>query len=158
MGAWLIAGLLMQGPSEEVGRLVQEGSFDDALSLAASVPGEEGHLLKTWTRHQAGDLRGALVAARSGLEEYPNDPWLLEQASWLSTSLLRGDEAVTYSGALVAIGHPGAEELRAEAVEVFERAEEMKSASSLAAVIVGAVLLVYIALARYGMCGDTDSH
>ena len=103
-GLVLVALLSLQDSGSRVAELVSEGAFVEALVVADEVSGAEGAWLETWTRHQAGDLSGALACARLGLQDAPQDLRLLEQASYICNSLMLPDEALRYSEMMIELG------------------------------------------------------
>jgi len=154
IGVLLFTALLAQAPGDDVANLVRQGSFVEALQVAEGVSGAEGAFLVTWTRHQAGDLTGALDSVRAGLVDHPDDERLLEQGAWLATSLLLGEEATGYAERLSAVGHSSSSDLLGEAAVVLDAASEVKDSTRRAwwvLVIAGAALCV---LGVYGSSGD----
>ena len=153
IGLVLTVALCAQSPAGQVSELVQRGAYLEALRAADLAHGAERDLLLTWTRHQAGDLTGALAQARAGLTEHPQDAALLEQASWLSTSLFLGEEALGYAKRLSEIGHQASPRLLTEAQAVVSVEDELEASVAMAMWVLGLVGAALLGLTAYGMGG-----
>lgn len=149
----LVAALCAQDLGQAVSDQVAAGTFTRALETSSLASASERAYLLTWTRHQAGDLTGAIEVARGGLAENPEDPLLLEQASYLCTSLLLGAEAEGYAETLVAMGHSSGAHLLTEARSVL--AVESAVAEALVRVrwLIAGVVAVACVLIAYGVLG-----
>ena len=104
IAAWAVLVLLgVQEPSnfDRAMSLVTEGRFAQALTAAEGVESaaerERARLHVLWS---AGDLGGAFRAAHSGLQQEPQDPWLLERATALAISLGAAESAAQHLDAL----------------------------------------------------------
>lgn len=82
---------------ESVESLVRAGQLRSAVALAeAERESEGGPARLVDTRYRAGDLGGALLTARQGLEVTPEDPLLLLHAVDLGLQLRQFEEVQTW--------------------------------------------------------------
>ena len=151
-----LALVIHQGPSDVAGvaadveRLVAQGRYVEAVSAARALQGEEGASLEVWARHHAGDLSGALDLAERALLDSPQHVALLEQAAYLSASLLRGPESLSYTKRLSKLEHPNAAVLEADAQALMHRDAEVARGRGLAISLVAAFTLLAGGLALWG--------
>ena len=127
-----LAFLIAQDSAPDVLRLVQEGQYAEALSIASATEGAEGAWLSAYTRRHGGDFMGALEVAEVGLERHPDHVQLLEQAAWLSASLHRGAESMGYAEHLAYLGHSSADQFIADAEVVLVVSDEVEAAEDMA--------------------------
>ncbi len=77
-----------EGGLQAAVRLVGEGDYPAALEAASA---ESEPLARAqaelYVLHQGGDLRRALRVGLEGLEDHPDDLWLLDQTAYLALSL-----------------------------------------------------------------------
>jgi hypothetical protein len=77
------------------------GRFPAALAAAEAEPDPLRRAqARLWVRHHAGDLDGALAAARAAREASIADAWLIERELYVALSLRRAGEARAASEAL----------------------------------------------------------
>lgn len=77
---------------------VGESRYEDARRAASGLPeGVERSQALVYVHYQAGDLAGALGAARTGLLAHPEDAYLLEQAARLALDLGEPDMALGWT-------------------------------------------------------------
>ena len=149
----LVALLSVQDSGSRVAELVGDGAFIEALSVAGEVSGPEGAWLETWTRHQAGDLSGALACARLGLLDAPQDMRLLEQAAYICNSLMLPDEALLYADRMIELGDERGGSQRDHALKLMADRDSIQSSQVLSySVLVCAAALLLWAL-RMGFPG-----
>ena len=144
--ALLLAALCVgQDVGARVASLVDEGRFVEAISMAGQVDGSEGAWLETWTRHQAGDLSGALSCARAGLQDEPHDLRLLGQASYISNSLMLADEALFYSDRMLELGDERGRAQRDHALGLIAQRDSVERSLLLSYVVISlaAALLMW---------------
>ena len=152
MNALLFVALLFgQDSAGDVERLVREGQFAEALSIASGMEGAEGAWLSAWTRHHGGDLIGALEVAEDGLERNPDHAQLLEQAAWLSASLHRGVESMGYAERLASLGHSSADQFIADAEAVLVVSDEIGAAEDRATLLLIVSALAALSAAWLGL-------
>ena len=137
--------------SMTVGQLVKDGMYAEAVAASREDRGSSALALEVWVRHHAGDLTGALELAQASLAEEPDQPEMLEQASYLSASLFRGADALRYADRLSAQGHPRAAELKADAQALLRREAEVRGGRQFALFIVVAFALLAAGLLRWSI-------
>ncbi len=81
--------------------LIASGDLVLAVIEADGLPdGRDGRVARVESRFWAGDLSGAMSAAREALNDHPRDPQLLLLASELATQLLLPEEGLRHAEAL----------------------------------------------------------
>jgi hypothetical protein len=74
--------------------LLRAGDARAALAAADAEPDDLRRAqARVYVRHQAGDLEGALVAARSGSDAHPEDAWIADRWCWIALTLRRAGPA-----------------------------------------------------------------
>ncbi|MBL6720102.1 MAG: hypothetical protein ISQ08_01690 [Planctomycetes bacterium] len=148
--------------------LIGEGALVRAVVAAEALPEDlDGLTARVESRYWAGDLAGAMAAARSALESHPRDPQLLLLASELSTQLLLPveglrlaellqEEAKQLSGELGSFYSGRSRALRAEAEQALAWQEWVQGAESRTrALALGVVVLVMGATAVLALKGSS---
>jgi len=144
---------LQQSVFEQAREEVRAGHFAQAWEIAGTEqrPLQRAQA-RTYVRHHAGDLDGALREAHAGLAESPRDAWLLAQATEVALALHHGAAAArTLADWRAAGGSEDAQaleragreldELRAAELEAQAGVRRARWISGLAAAVVLAALL-----------------
>jgi hypothetical protein len=163
----LLCARSLHAQAEGVAEAFADGRYDLALEAAEGL--SDPVLAAEWrfqVLHAAGDLPGALAAARAGLALYPQHPGLSQNAAIVALTLGEGRLALEYcdawQGALEASTDAaeragGLERLaryRASAEQLIALDAQAREATSRAR-LVAIVLLALTVLALLGLSGST---
>jgi hypothetical protein len=156
--ALVLAALLNgQDAGSRVAELVGEGAFVEALSVADEVSGAEGAWLETWTRHQAGDLSGALTCARLGLRDAPEDLRLLEQAAYICNSLMLPDEALLYAERMIELDDDRGGSQRDHALKLMADRDSIQTSQMMSYLVLACAAALLLWALRMGSLGGSSN-
>lgn len=155
--ALLLSALLSgQDAGGRVAALVGESRFLEALSVASEAPAPEGAWLETWTRHQAGDLSGAISCARLALRAAPQDLRLLEQAAYICNSLMLPEEALLYSNRLIELGDERGGPQREQALKLLADRDRLHSSQLISYFVIACAAALLLWALRLGSLGRSS--